>query len=174
MKRSCAWCNGDMGRVEGSTRPDTETSHGICGGCLDNFEFQQGVPLQRYPDSLPQPVLVVDRNVVVKTANRKACDALNKDPQEMVQQLGGYVFECAYARLPEGCGSTVHCSGCTIRRSVVKTYETGVAQVCVPAVLRRQHQGGEADQSLIITTVRSGDMVLLRVDAPDGPVDASV
>lgn len=26
------------GRVERSARPDTGTSHGICGGCLDNFE----------------------------------------------------------------------------------------------------------------------------------------
>ena len=30
-----------MGAVEGSARPDTETSRGIYGVCLDNFEFQQ-------------------------------------------------------------------------------------------------------------------------------------
>ncbi len=169
MKRVCAWCNQEMGSVEGSTRPDTETSHGICGPCRDNFEFQQGVPFQRYLDSLPLPVLVVDKHVVVKAVNRTACEALGKEPLEIVQHLSGNVFECAHAKLPEGCGGTIHCSGCAIRRSVTRTFETGDPQVNVPAVLRR---GGKSDPSNVaftITTVRSGNVVLLRVDAGEGP-----
>jgi hypothetical protein len=174
MKRVCAWCNKDMGSVERGARPDTGTSHGICAGCLDNFEFQQGVPLQRYVDSIPLPVLVVDRHVVVKTVNRKACEALCKEPPEMVQHLAGNVFECAYARLPGGCGGTVHCSGCAIRRSITRTYETGEPQTRVPAVLHRRGKKGHApDIALTITTVRSGDMVVLRVDAvEDTPAPA--
>lgn len=153
-----------MGPVEGSTRPDTEISHGICEGCLNNFEFQQGVPMQRYLDSIPLPVVVVDRQVVVKAANRTACEALHKEPLEIVQHLAGNVFECAHARLPEGCGKTVHCSGCVIRRSVTRTYETGEPQVGVPAMLRRGGAGHPPDIALTITTVRSGDTVLLRVE----------
>ena len=154
-----------MGAVEGSTRPDTEISHGICEGCLSNFEFQQGVPLQRYLDSIPLPVVVVDRDVVVKAANHSASEALHKEQPEMVQHLAGNVFECAHARLPEGCGGTIHCSGCVIRRSVTRTYETGEPQAGVPAMLRRGGSGHPPDIALTITTVRSGDMVLLRVDA---------
>jgi len=153
-----------MGTVEGSAHPDTEISHGICEGCLNNLEFQQGVPLQRYLDSIPLPVVVVDRSVVVKAANRTACEALHKEPLEMVQHLAGNVFECAHARLPEGCGKTVHCSGCVIRRSVTRTYETGEPQAAVPAMLRRGGEGHAPDIALTITTVRSGDTVLLRVD----------
>ena len=159
-----------MGAVEGSARPDTETTHGICGDCLDNFEFQQGVPFQRYIDSLPLPVLVVDRHVVVKAVNRRACEALGKEPLEIVQHLGGNVFECARARLPEGCGNTVHCSGCAIRRSVTRTFETGEPQKGVPAVLRRGGTTSLRDIALTITTVRSGDIVMLRVDAEDDPL----
>jgi PAS domain-containing protein len=164
MKRVCAWCTKEMGTVEGSSHPDTETSHGICESCVDNFTFQQGVPFQRYLDSIPVPVLAVDRNVVVKAVNRKACDVFGKDRREMVQHLGGNVFECAYARLPEGCGRTIHCSGCVIRKSIIRTFETGEPHVGVPATLRR----GDADHPsavvLFITTVKSGDVVMLRVD----------
>ena len=164
MKRVCAWCTKEMGVVESSSRPDAEISHGICESCVDNFSFQQGVPFQQYLDSIPVPVMTVDRFVVVKAVNRKACDVLGKDPREIVQHLGGNVFECAHARLPEGCGGTIHCSGCVIRKSVTRTFETGEPRVSVPATLRR----GDADHPsavvLHITTVRSGDVVMLRVD----------
>jgi hypothetical protein len=163
-----------MGTVEGSTRPDTETTHGICRGCADNFEFQQGVPFQRYIDSLPLPVLVVDRHVVVKAVNRSACEALGKEPLEIVQHLGGNVFECEYARLPEGCGRTVHCSGCAIRRSVTRTYETGEPLTGVPAVLHRGGKDRPRDIAFTITTVRSGSWVLLRVDAGEAPAAPAI
>jgi PAS domain-containing protein len=159
-----------MGTVKGSARLDADTSHGICESCLNNFEFQKGVPLQRYLDSIPLPVIVVDRHVVVKAANRTACETLCKDPVEMVQHLAGNVFECAHARLPEGCGNTVHCSGCAIRRSVTKTFETGEPQICVAAVLRRGGPGHPQDITLTITTVRSGNAVMLRMDSVDGAV----
>jgi len=164
MKRVCAWCKKELGFVEGSSRPHTEVSHGICEGCVDNFTFQQGVPFQRYIDSISVPVLSVDRYVVVKSANRKACDMLGKELREVVQHLGGNVFECAHARLPEGCGRTIHCSGCVIRKSVTLTFETGEPQINVPAILRRGDPEHLSAVVLWITTVRSGSMVLLRVD----------
>lgn len=164
MKRVCAWCTKEMGIVESSNRPDSEISHGICASCVDNFKFQQGVPFQRYLDSIPVPVLAVDRYVVVKAVNRKACDVLGKDPREIIQHLGGNVFECAHARLPEGCGGTIHCSGCVIRRSVTRTFETGEPQLSVRATLRREDTDHSSGVVLFITTVRSGDVVMLRVD----------
>jgi hypothetical protein len=164
MKRICAWCRQGMGSVEGTMLPDTEISHGICSSCRDNFEFQMGVPLQKYLDSLPLPVLAVDRSVVVKASNARACHALGKDPREVIQHRGGNVFECSHARLPEGCGGTVHCSGCAIRRSVERTYETGEPQIRVPAVLKREGPGSVSDVALIITTVKSGEVVLLQVE----------
>ncbi len=164
MKRACAWCTKEMGAVEGSSRPDTEISHGICESCVDNFTFQQGVPFQRYLDSIPVPVLAADRYVVVKAVNRKACDVLGKDTREIVQHLGGNVFECAHARLPEGCGRTIHCPGCVIRKSVTRTFETGEPQVSVPATLRRGDTDHPSAVVFFITTVRPGEVVMLRVD----------
>jgi len=165
MKRVCAWCDQEMGTVENSTHPDSEKSHGICGACYDNLEFQKGVPLLQYLDSLSVPVLVVDGYAVVKAVNRKACEVLGKEPREMVQHLSGNVFECAHARLPEGCGRTIHCSGCAIRRSVTKTFETGKPERMVPATLNRGRRGQVMQIALAITTVKTGAVVLLRLDA---------
>jgi hypothetical protein len=171
MKQVCAWCRNEIGRIASSVYSDSETSHGICENCLDNLTFQKGVPLKHYLDSFPLPILVVDGYAVVKAVNKKACDALGKEPREMVQHLGGNVFECAHARLPEGCGGTIHCSGCTIRRAITKTFKTGEPQSKVPATLNRGNPDHISAIALSITTVKVGDLVVLRVDtmgSPDG------
>ena len=164
MIQSCAWCRSEIRKIASTRYPESEISHGICPACHNNIRFQEGVPLGEYLDSLPAPVYVVDGNGVVKGVNRRGCETLGKDPHEIVQHLGGDVFECAYARLPEGCGRTVHCSGCTIRRTVMRTFETGQPQSRVSAVLNQ----GDADEPtqvpLTITTVKSEGFVLLRVD----------
>ncbi len=164
MKRVCAWCGKGMGTVAGSKHPDDVLSHGICESCVDNLTFQLGAPLETYLDSMPLPVLVVDGHNIVKAVNEKGCKVLGKERREIVQHLGGNVFECAHARLPEGCGRTVHCSGCAIRRSIMRTYETGESQSMVPATLSRGEDDDASAVALTITTVKMGDLVLLRVD----------
>jgi PAS domain-containing protein len=170
MKHICAWCRKEIGRVEGSRLSDSEISHGICDSCLDNITFQQGVPLQQYLDSFPLPVFAVDSYGVVKAVNSRACEALGKEPVEVVQHLSGNVFECAYARLPEGCGRTIHCSGCTIRRAITKTYETGEPQSMIPATLNRGLPGHVSQIALYITTMKAGDVVMLRVEKTGLPL----
>ncbi len=64
MRLICAWCRRDIGRVKGSKLPDSEISHGICESCQDNIVFQEGVPLQKYLDSIPFPVLVVNDRLI--------------------------------------------------------------------------------------------------------------
>jgi hypothetical protein len=164
MKRVCAWCRVEMGIVAGSEQPDEVVSHGICKRCIDNLTFQQGAPIQDYLDSIPVPVMAVDGNIIVGYVNAKGCEVLGKEAKEIVQHLGGNVFECAHARLPEGCGRTVHCSGCVIRRSVTYTYETGNPLSMVPAMLSRSSPADPSPVKLTITTVKAGSMVILRVD----------
>ena len=164
MKQICAWCRKEIGEVEASIQPAHVVSHGICPDCTGNLRFQLGVPLQAYIDSVPVPVFVVNNDGVVQTANRKAYGMLNKEPVDVEQQLGGDVFECAYARLPGGCGKTIHCSGCTIRRAVLTTFETGAPQGMVPATLNQDDPDDPRAVMLTITTVKIGEMVMLRVD----------
>jgi hypothetical protein len=151
-----------MGPVKGSIHPDTDISHGICSSCRDNAIFQEGVPLQRYIDSFAIPIFVVDGNVRVTAVNRMACEVLGKEPTAIVHQLGGNVFECEYSRLPEGCGGTIHCSGCTIRRTVTKCFKTGEPQSMVRAYLNPDSPSSK--RTLFITTMKVANVVMLRVD----------
>ncbi len=169
MIQICAWCRSEIGKVSSSRVPETDLSHGICPSCYDNIRFQEGVPFGEYLDSLPVPVYVVDGNGVVQGVNRKGCEALGKAPYDIIRRLGGDVFECAYARLPEGCGRTVHCSGCTIRRAVLRTFETGQPESRVPAVLNRGRAEDPTRVPLTITTVKAQGVVFLRVDEMAAP-----
>jgi len=123
-----------------------------------------GVPLQNLLDSLPVPIFVVNDNAVVQSANKRGYSLLNKSAQQVQNKLGGIVFDCSYAQLPEGCGKTIHCSGCAIRRSVLTTFETGTSLHEVPATL---HSGApDKPQKIVmhISTEKLGEVVLLRVD----------
>ena len=164
MKRVCAWCLKEIDRIKDSDLPDTIISHGICPACIDNLVFQHEVSLQAFIDSIPVPVLVVDDDVKVMAANTRACEILGKDAAAMKGLPGGNVLECAYARLPEGCGKTIHCSGCAIRRSVTRTFDTGEPLSMVPATLHHTDADDASAVAIWITTVKVDGSVFLRVD----------
>jgi PAS domain-containing protein len=126
--------------------------------------FQMGVPFQAFIDRLPAPIFVVDNDGVIRTANKPGLALLRKTPEQVDRMRWGTVFECAYARLPEGCGRTVHCSGCAIRRSVYHTFETGEPLVDVPATLRFAGAGEPQDIEMLLSTEKMGSVVVLRVE----------
>jgi PAS domain-containing protein len=167
MKRICAWCRKDLGKGESGSEADRIITHGICDQCQSNLWFQQGVPFQQFIDSLEEPVLVVDSEDRIENANRKARKLLGKELGDIKGTKRGEVFECAYARLPEGCGKTEHCSGCAIRRTVGYTLESGKSSLRVPATLRCEGIEGEEGTRFLISTEKVGDVVLLRIDDVD-------
>lgn len=164
MKQVCAWCTQELGRIESHADRRDEITHGICENCKDNALFQMGVDLGVYLDSLEQPIVMVNQEGVVVTGNHEARELLGKKLQEIEGCRGGEVFECAYSRLPEGCGKTVHCSGCTIRKAVMKTFETGRSFHRVPATLNQNDPNAPEQINLLISTERLADTVLLRID----------
>jgi len=167
MLQICAWCKKQIGTVSQTTFGDDVVSHGICKDCVDNLTFQKGVPLQRYLDALREPVMLMTGDGVVCQVNSAACRLLGKEATAVERQLAGDVFECAYARLPEGCGRTIHCSGCTLRRAVTETHQTGIPRYRIPATLSREDPDHPGSITMYITTVKVGDVVLLRLDRLD-------
>lgn len=159
MKRMCAWCQTEL-PAKGRGR---NVTHTICDSCLDNLLYQMGGYLRNYLDSFTLPIILVNSEGKAAMTNATACAALGKCADEIEGQLGGVVFECAHARLPGGCGQTVCCSGCVIRRTVMATFTDGKSRKRVPAALTRDTQ---ADQQidLLISTEKAGDYVLLRID----------
>ena len=123
-----------------------------------------GVELQVYLDSLRVPIVVVDSGGIVVTGNGQAQTLLHKGLPEIAGYRGGVVFECAYARLPEGCGNTIHCSGCTIRMTVMESHRTGKSFLRIRAILNRTTAEEPQRMNLLISTEKLGNMVLLRID----------
>jgi hypothetical protein len=164
VQRICGWCGKDLGELK--TEPDIEylISHGICDDCAFHLLAEMGMPLREYLDHLEGPVLVVDGNGAIKTANKVAQDLLQKDLRGIEGYLGGLVFECVHATEPEGCGQTIHCSGCTIRRTVMETLRTGRNYFRVPAYADCNIKGDVSRIHYLISTEKLGDVVLLRVD----------
>ena len=79
--------------------------------------------------------------------------------------LGGVALECAYARLPEGCGKTVHCVTCTIRNTVTSTIQSKVLHTDVPAKLR--HEDNEIAMYLSTEIIGSCVCVKIKMVEPD-------
>ena len=164
MIRQCAWCGTSLDTPGIKTVSSGVVSHGICDDCRTDLEASIGVPLDDFLAGLNEPVLLIDRDHNVGAANRAFHVRSPRSPEEIVGQRAGTVFECRNAGLPAGCGHTIHCSGCTIRRAVAHTYETGESKVRVPASIQETKEAGGGQIELRITTVRVGGRVLLRIE----------
>ena len=164
MKRVCAWCRRNMGAVHSGIQPESAITHGICEDCANNLFGDMGMKLTAFLDSLAAPVLLVDSTGSVKTANQQAQALLRKDLPDIEGHQPGDVFECVHAETPEGCGHTIHCGGCAIRRTVMDTFRSGKSHVNVPAFVNRGTSGDGWKVDLLISTEKVKDVVLLRID----------
>lgn len=159
MKRICAWCQKEMGDASANHHGIT---HGICQECA-RILFNvgpSGESIASFLNALAVPVLAIDQMCRVAVINDCFRETFDFPSGKAVGAAPGDIFQCDYALTPEGCGNTIHCSGCTIRRSILDSFETGAINYRVPAVLRH----GDTDVGLFITTERVGEVVFLRVD----------
>jgi PAS domain-containing protein len=159
MTHKCAWC----GKVMREGEADAPVTHGICPDCVRYFAFGEAQTIQSFLDKLEAPVLLVDGDGVVVTANGRALAAVGRDAAGAGSLRPGDFLECAYARLPGGCGNTVHCPACTIRSTVGATHGDGRSRR-VEAFQSIVTASGPARTRLLITTEKQGPLVLLRID----------
>ncbi len=161
MKTVCAWCKTVLGdECQGDAHPVT---HGICLQCAQQFFSEVGEPLREFLDQLGVPVLVVDEDPVVQTANSQARELLGKDLHEIEQHRPGQAIDCIHASNPGGCGRQVHCQSCTIRQLVLETYATGEGFTRVPVFPDLQSGAGIRKTRVEISTEKAGNIVLLRL-----------
>jgi len=155
----CSHCSVSLQQHE---RPITGDN--LCSGCIALVDCEAGTTLDALLATIDYPVIVVDEQAFVITANQKACllpgvaagAITNRRPP-------GEVFVCAYAHQPGGCGGTIHCSGCAIRRTILETIHTRKGQHHVPAQLT-QFPEDYRQVDLWITTEWLKNTVLLRID----------
>lgn len=161
MKRVCAWCGEDMGD---DGKGGKDVSHGICSSCSGFFLRNVSEPVMGvFLDRVSFPVLVVDDDVKVVDGNEAALRLVGKTKEEVAGFRGGELFECAYARLPGGCGKSDHCRGCVIRNSVTHTAMTGESVIDEPCHLRQHTVSGDKWRRYLVSTSRMGEVVLLKV-----------
>lgn len=165
MKVVCAWCKQEIRTVaDAGSLENHEITHGICQNCQEYFFEDEEKTLDKFLNRLEAPVLMVDEEGLVVLANDQALAMLGKPLAAVKGFKGGDVMECAYARLPEGCGHTVHCAACTIRVNVMETMATGQSLRHVPAYLNRLDNHRVHKIKFLISTEKLGNVVLLRID----------
>jgi PAS domain-containing protein len=165
MKVICAWCNKEIGISSAQDEAsDYEVTHGICPSCKEYYLSNRFLTLDQFLNRLEAPVLMVNEAGEVVLANDQALQLLGKEQHQVSGFRGGDVLECAYARLPGGCGTTIHCKACTIRINVMKTFATGKSLRSVPAYLNRENDGVIQKVEFLISTEKVDEVVLLRID----------
>ncbi len=120
--------------------------------------------LQSYLDGLSVLVAMVGPEGAIGALNPAACEILGMTSHDAQGLAGGDVFECEHSFSTQGCGRTIHCSGCTIRNTVMDTRRTGLPHSRVPATLRRSTPTGGRDHELLISTTIEGGVVFLQID----------
>jgi PAS domain-containing protein len=168
VEQKCGWCGKGLGNRGNEVLKNEIITHGICAICVAKFFEPKGISLRDFLDRLTMPIVAVDGEGTVFTANQAARSLLGKELDYVEGLKGGEVFECAYAKMKGGCGRTIHCSGCTIRRAITATYETGGSNLNIPATLRQGDPAHPQKIGLTISSERVNGVVLLRVDAYDG------
>jgi len=162
MRTLCAWCERPI--VDEPAALDGPISHGICAPCSLAVEFDSQ-PLHTFLDSVPDPVIAVDAEGRLLGATKAFADFVGTETSSLQGVLAGDALSCEYSRLPAGCGQTVHCAGCTVRRAYEQTMASGESRIQSDAEAFVETPDGRARLVMQLSTQRVGHVVLVRVDS---------
>ena len=164
MKRVCAWCNKAMSPVKtGGKASANLLTHSICSDCSDNLDFQLGVSLSTYLDSFKIPVVALDGNGSLIGINNAASEIYKGKAVIDSAEWQDKVFECAHARLPQGCNKAVHCSGCAIRIVTIESFHSGESTLNVPAHVNHCSADKAEKAELLISADKTDNIVFLKI-----------
>lgn len=156
-----------MGEETHPSRIEKPISHGICHSCAERLWGEEGTQLQKFLASLGVPALLVDKAGKVQLVNQDLLEMAHKTREDVEGRFNGEVFDCWNADQPGGCGFTVKCSACVVRRTVLDTYDSGAGRARVPVTLKVRKNGVGRDVDFLLTTEKAGDRVLVRIDPPE-------
>lgn len=160
MKIFCSYCRKEIGEKE--PFEDDRISHGVCKECQDNNPKQiRGVPFNEYLEQFDAPVFIVDEHVRILAVNKRAEILLGKPKTNLLGLLGGEALECVNASTPEGCGNTVHCVTCSIRKAVTTTIESGILHRHIPVKLQRE----DGEIAMYLSTEIIGSSVCIKISS---------
>lgn len=173
---SCFACHEEfrLSSYEDRCRPFTYGR--ICPQCASKFHSRlgwDGHSLEAFFDAFKSPVFIVDFDGAVKAANTAARKSLGEAAHDIGEMRLGDVLECVYARLPGGCGKTVHCEACALRRALLDAAESVNTGRLPPVRFTRSDSDGAEDTACLISVEKAGDFALLHLEREgDAPVQA--
>ena len=164
MARTCARCKKELAAAVGAA-DSRVVSKGICGDCLRQIEVDSPKSSREIIELFGVPVLLVDKGTRILAANKHAQKILNKPLPDLENHLPGEAVECVNSRQPGGCGKTLHCQACALRKTLEATIAGNKGMENVPAYLDIfQKDGSIIRRLLYISTEKLADFVLLRID----------
>ena len=166
IRRICSYCKSELGIVEDALS-DVRVSHGVCLECLRAKYSQFLSSFDEFFESISHPVMVVDEGSRLIYANEPARAFAGKELEEIRDIAGGEFIDCIYASSPEGCGQTIHCQSCVIRKEVAKTAITGHAAKRVPALVDVSRYTGDERVRFLISTEKVEDIVVVQIEEID-------
>jgi hypothetical protein len=157
----CSYCGKLIRTIESNLHG---ASDGVCRNCLPKLVKELGQPLWEFIDELSTPILIVREDMRVVAAN-VAARALSPEPlEELAGLLCGEVIGCLHSREEGGCGKTVHCLSCAIRKCVNYTSVTGESCFDIPTYPDIGLLSGKTDVRFRVSTGKKGDFVLLKIE----------
>ena len=115
-------------------------------------------------DGFDAPIFIANGDARFIAANRLARSVAGGDPAELKGWLIADVFDCVWADLYGGCGKAECCRACLIKDALTETMTSGRAVMRKPAYLDVKTAEGVQRQHYVISTLKAGDAVLLRMD----------
>ncbi len=158
-----------MGEDSRTSRTRKPITHGICHSCAADLWGETGTRLDDFLNSLGVPTLLIDPRLRVHRTNRELRALVGKTEGQVEGQFNGEVFDCWNATLPGGCGHTVECSACVVRKTVLDTYNSGDGHQQVPVVLKIRENGVGKDFEFVLTTEKAGETVVVQLRPRGGP-----
>ena len=105
------------------------------------------------------------------TANKLARELLGKGLDKIEGFKGGEIIECVHAGTQHGCGRDIHCKSCTLRNTVLETFDKGKSFLNVKTFPDIQVGQEVKTMSLKISTEKVANVVLLSIDEFAGPAE---
>lgn len=164
MAVTCNWCDRGMRPPVAIGGNGDEEARGICDVCAKKLVLPTRGSAIGFLHSLDAPVFVADGDARFIAANGAARELAGGDPAEIEGWLAGDVFDCAWAGQAGGCGQSECCRACTIKSAISETIEKGRNVSRRKAYVDRSVDGRVLRDHFLVSTLRAGDAVLLRLD----------
>lgn len=106
-------------------------------------------------ENAPLIMLLVDGERRVCKMNKAAREFAGSDTKDPVGQRGGEALRCLHSLDdPQGCGFGPLCEQCTLRKTILDTFETGRSHHHVEAALPFSIEGKEQNLTFLVSTSR--------------------